>query len=278
MIYELKNMRLRVQEIDFLNDLNAVANRLGKKTLTQRDYTNDEYRKHSVNTGINRFGRWEDLLIKAGLNTENSSKGIKYGEKKVRDEVLLEDMFKVSIKLNKSNLTCGEYDNNGKYTSTTIIARFGSWNNAKKMIGLEITSIESIPKEELFQNIIDMWKLLGRQPKIKEIVQPKSKYHYTTYTRRFGSWDIVLNNFITYVNSNNLNIEIETKKTPRKVKLSLRTKILNDDNFMCRKCGCADVDDLHIDHIRPWSKGGETVIDNLQTLCKQCNLHKSNSL
>ena len=41
MIYELKNMRLKVQEIDFLNDLNAVANRLGKKTLTQRDYKNN---------------------------------------------------------------------------------------------------------------------------------------------------------------------------------------------------------------------------------------------
>ncbi|MCI5815572.1 HNH endonuclease [Ruminococcus sp.] len=34
--------------------------------------------------------------------------------------------------------------------------------------------------------------------------------------------------------------------------------------------------ELHIDHIIPWSMGGETVIDNLQTLCSDCNLGKSN--
>ncbi len=32
----------------------------------------------------------------------------------------------------------------------------------------------------------------------------------------------------------------------------------------------------HIDHIKPWSKGGETVLENLQTLCATCNLGKSN--
>jgi len=66
MIYELKNMRIKVREIDFLNDLNVVANRLGKKTLTQRDYKNNEP-KYSLNNAINRFGRWEDLLIKANV-------------------------------------------------------------------------------------------------------------------------------------------------------------------------------------------------------------------
>jgi 5-methylcytosine-specific restriction endonuclease McrA len=35
---------------------------------------------------------------------------------------------------------------------------------------------------------------------------------------------------------------------------------------------------LHVDHIKPWSLGGLTVDENLQTLCEPCNLGKSNAL
>ena len=31
---------------------------------------------------------------------------------------------------------------------------------------------------------------------------------------------------------------------------------------------------LHVDHIKPVSKGGKTVRDNLRTLCEDCNLGK----
>ena len=31
-----------------------------------------------------------------------------------------------------------------------------------------------------------------------------------------------------------------------------------------------------MDHVVPWSLGGETVIENLQVLCEQCNVGKSN--
>ncbi|MDR2876514.1 MAG: HNH endonuclease [Chromatiales bacterium] len=30
--------------------------------------------------------------------------------------------------------------------------------------------------------------------------------------------------------------------------------------------------------MKPWSKGGETVIENLRTLCSLCNIGKSNVL
>ena len=36
--------------------------------------------------------------------------------------------------------------------------------------------------------------------------------------------------------------------------------------------------ELHVDHIFPWSKGGETVLENLQTLCSRCNGGKSKFL
>ena len=33
--------------------------------------------------------------------------------------------------------------------------------------------------------------------------------------------------------------------------------------------------DMHADHIDPWSKGGKTNEDNCQMLCKECNRRKS---
>jgi 5-methylcytosine-specific restriction endonuclease McrA len=33
-------------------------------------------------------------------------------------------------------------------------------------------------------------------------------------------------------------------------------------------------DDIHFDHITPWAKGGETVLENIQVLCAKHNLAK----
>ncbi len=62
----------------------------------------------------------------------------------------------------------------------------------------------------------------------------------------------------------------------------LRYKVLKRDNFKCCTCGASPAKDpgveLHVDHIVPWSKGVETTLENLQTLCSRCNIGKSDSL
>lgn len=55
----------------------------------------------------------------------------------------------------------------------------------------------------------------------------------------------------------------------------MRFAIYNRDGYRCCKCG-RKTDDLEIDHIMPISKGGKTHPDNLQTLCKRCNMEKFN--
>jgi 5-methylcytosine-specific restriction endonuclease McrA len=58
----------------------------------------------------------------------------------------------------------------------------------------------------------------------------------------------------------------------------LRYEVLQRDGFRCVMCGRSPGKEagvmLHVDHIRPWSAGGETVKENLQTLCERCNLGK----
>ncbi len=71
-------------------------------------------------------------------------------------------------------------------------------------------------------------------------------------------------------------------KPSRNISDKLRYQVLKRDNFKCCACGASPAKnpdiELHIDHIISWSKGGETTIDNLQTLCSKCNLGKSDLL
>jgi 5-methylcytosine-specific restriction endonuclease McrA len=71
-------------------------------------------------------------------------------------------------------------------------------------------------------------------------------------------------------------------KTGRDPSLRLRWRVLQRDNSRCCACGSSPAItlgvELHVDHIHPWSEGGETVLENLQTLCSKCNLGKSNLL
>lgn len=55
----------------------------------------------------------------------------------------------------------------------------------------------------------------------------------------------------------------------------LRLAVIERDGYVCGLCG-EDVAprDLHIDHIRPYSQGGEHRLDNLQVTHAACNLRK----
>lgn len=59
-------------------------------------------------------------------------------------------------------------------------------------------------------------------------------------------------------------------KTP--IPYSIRKAVLERDAYRCQQCG--DHHDLHVDHIFPESKGGEAVMENLQCLCRTCNIKK----
>ena len=55
---------------------------------------------------------------------------------------------------------------------------------------------------------------------------------------------------------------------------ALRNKVLKKYNYRCVFCG--NKNNLQMDHIIPFSKGGKTEFRNLQPLCRECNLKKGN--
>ncbi len=202
----------------------------------------------------------------------------------VDDNDLLADLRRVAQSLNADTVPQKKYGSLGTYDYSTLIRRFGSWNNALRAAGLAVSNEVDISDERLFDNILILWQHYGRQPRRSELSKPPSTISQTPYNRRFGSWHGALQEFVNFANA----AEIQTpesktnttttnnRKTGREPSLRLRWRVLQRDRFTCCKCGASPAlaagVELHVDHIIPWSKGGETVSENLQTLCSVCNL------
>ena len=63
-------------------------------------------------------------------------------------------------------------------------------------------------------------------------------------------------------------------------KANNRYSVMHRAGFKCQCCGAKPSSNnevvLHIDHITPFSSGGNNECDNLQVLCSKCNISKSN--
>jgi hypothetical protein len=235
------------------------------------------------------------------LSVSQSLAEVKMGKKKyelsrvsgmpVSDEELLDDLRNVATQLGKNTVGQKEYRKTGKYDDTTPTRRFGSWNKALIKAGLIISNEINISDNKLFENILELWTYYGRQPRRSELSLSPSRISQSPYLRRFGGWRNALEAFIAYMDSSQENVvertceiylenrgSTGTKKTSRDINLRLRFQILKRDHFRCVCCGTVSGPELelHVDHIVPYSKGGETTRDNLQTLCSKCNFGKSN--
>lgn len=220
----------------------------------------------------------------------------------ITDDEMIADVQRVAILLGKQSVTMYEYDDYGKYSSSTLFRHFGSWFALLDKAGLKRTRNLGITEEELFENIESVWTTLGRQPKYIEMNGSLSKYCVGTYEYRFGSWRKSLEAFVAYANaeldsdsnSKDSNPELQHLEdtqliedsvstrhmTKRNVSHRLRFLVFKRDGFKCAICGKSPANhqgtELVADHRVAWSKGGETTMENLQTLCVQCNSGKSN--
>lgn len=207
----------------------------------------------------------------------------------ISEDELLEDLKRCATELSKNTLTVAEYTAKGNFGVNTFLRRFKQWNLALQKAGLEAPNRQHVPDSELFENIAKVWTCLGRQPFGRELDKEHgvSEFSLGTYEKRFGSWNKALIAFEEFIKSGKTS-EIKSpvptpsrsqKRTERKVNWRLRAQVLIRDNCICQMCGASPAKDpnvnLHADHIKPWSKGGETVLENLRTLCMKCNIGKS---
>ncbi len=176
----------------------------------------------------------------------------------------------------------------------TVTNHFGSWKAFCESAGLAPRYQRSVSNQSLFENLDHVWQKLNRQPRAKEMKQPLSPISISRYQKEFQKpWHNICLEFLSWKSGASVaeiereaqvqsvpSIKQPTHKTRREISLSLRYEVLKRDNFRCVKCGHSPATEarvqLHIDHVVPWANGGETVFTNLQCLCSECNLGKSN--
>jgi hypothetical protein len=267
-----------------IQDLQQIAKQLQLQTLSQA-----VYRKHSQFSPLTvaaRFGGWNAALIKAGLRPSRHFRE--------SPEDVLNDIRRVAAQLKTTHLLLTQYTLEGSYSMPVIYRLFKSWQRALYFAGLNPSSYHARTTDsELFDNLKHLWQHLGRQPRCTELKPPHSRFGLTPYQRRFGGYQAALKAFIEATNSNKTPATPSTPftsdvskpiptpihhKTTRHINWRLRFLILRRDHYKCRACGRSPATQpnvrLQVDHIKPWSQGGETIAANLQTLCDRCNIGK----
>lgn len=111
--------------------------------------------------------------------------------------------------------------------------------------------------------ILDSLSLLRREKDIDSETYHEIREYYYAYYKNYKK--------IVELNYN------EPRRIAQKFisKKKVRSFIFNRDNNSCLCCGSKNK--LEIDHIIPVSRGGENKLSNLQTLCKKCNVIKSDN-
>lgn len=206
----------------------------------------------------------------------------------ITNDQLLADLRRVAAALDTETLSVRDYNEQGKFSSAAVKVRFGSWNRALIAARLIVSHQPDIPVEELWDNLREVWIRLGRQPRKAEMSKPLSRFTHNPYTKRWGSWLAAMRTFAStneLVGTDTVHKTDGTRTEPRgsrTASLRMRFDVMRRDRFRCNLCGRSPAStpglELHVDHIIPWSQGGVTAVSNLQTLCSDCNLGKSDTI
>lgn len=311
MKFELNPYNRNVSIDEIIDEIKRVDSILNKNPLSIKDF--QKHSTISINTVRRRFGGWQQALEKAGIGYKYqglliSNKMRQQRGKHLSNSEIIDEMKKIAKKLDKDYLYERDIDDNSDIiSSSTVINRFAGWLKGLEYAGLRKSSkyFLKLSEEEFFENILNVWMHYGRQPKYEEMRVKPSLISPERYRIRFGTWRKALESFVLYANNEEKNVgpyidkdmekkdsflKKETKQidiskeqinqTSRTLNLRIRYSVLKRDNFRCKICGKSPSTDhtveLHVDHVKPWSKGGESTLDNLQTLCSKCNIGKSN--
>jgi len=162
-----------IPEEDILAEIDRLAD--GDSPPTREEF--EDSGKYASGTVVNRFGSWNDGLRKAGYEPNR--------ERSIPDEDLLTEINRLAD--GDSPPTAPEFNRKGKYGTSTVLRRFGSWNAGVKKAGYETNVERNVSKENLLAEISRLAD--GDSPPTVREFNKKSEHDATTVQRRLGGWN-----------------------------------------------------------------------------------------
>ncbi|MEH2370612.1 DEAD/DEAH box helicase family protein [Nostoc sp.] len=128
--------------------------------------------------------------------------------------------------------------------------------------------------DKIAYKVIDLPSRLKHEYLGKEFSQPERlwKVFYRSLIRFETAVDAAIINIIYQPTPQSTLTLINPLKTEdRELSEAEKVKVKERDGYACLCCGVNTKSKLQIDHIKPFSMGGETSLENSQTLCVMCN-------
>lgn len=200
-------------------------------------------------------------------------------------EAILQELQRLAKSLGKSSLSRRDIDDHGRLSSGVVIKKFGSLRKALQDAGLTPIRFKKATDDELYSLVIQLWtqtlEKFGRSPYRSELRLFGFPVSSDTFIRRFGSWNNALLAAASSISADHqeptaaLDVPLQTSGIEGRKSLSVRKRffVFKRDRYRCRICGQSGVM-LEVDHKLPVALGGSDALDNLQTLCFDCNRGK----
>jgi len=201
-------------------------------------------------------------------------------------EDIKKELRRISKIVGGRPLTKKDIQKYGRVSYQTIHKKCGGLSKAVIAAGLKPNICHDVTNKQLLDSLIDLWSQTlskeGRRPQRRDLKRYNIPSSGDTYYRRFGSWKKALIAAYNSVGQEETIAEVQKgivpeATTPQRSDISIRKRFLvfKRDEFTCVMCERSGRGvKLEVDHKIPLSKGGTDDLDNLQTLCFECNRGK----
>ncbi|WP_337653229.1 homing endonuclease associated repeat-containing protein [Halomontanus rarus] len=185
---------------ELIDEIRSIAEKL-QKIPTREDM--NEHGKFTGGPYTRRFGGWNNARKEAGVcsggdhlpeSAEIPLEGARSGSNPIPEEDLLDALESAAAELGRPP-TGKEVETISGYTTGTYIQRFGSFQKAKKLVGLDAKIIYPSRRvgteDSLLEEIDRLADIANRTPRTAD-VDAHSKYSIRPFRREFGTWNNAL--------------------------------------------------------------------------------------